>query len=101
MRWALLGLLLLTGHIIFFTWHTDRAAQSFNRSTVPPDTITGVPEVVLDPTPFAAAAVDIAPVLLAQGRTGSWPGWRVSLIPSGCDRGCWRASGATWACWDR
>ena len=44
MRWALLGLLLLTGHIIFFTWHTDRAAQSFNRSTVPPDTITGVPE---------------------------------------------------------
>ena len=42
--WTLLGLLLLTGHIIFFTWHTDRAAQSFNRSTVPPDTITGVPE---------------------------------------------------------
>ena len=29
-----------------------------------------VPEVVLDPTPFAAAGVDIAPVLLAQGPDG-------------------------------
>ena len=42
--WILLGLLLLAGHIGFFTWHTDHAAQSFNRSTVPPDTIEGVPE---------------------------------------------------------
>lgn len=42
--WILLGLLLLTGHIIFFTWHTDRAAQSFNLSAVPPNTIEGVPE---------------------------------------------------------
>ena len=32
--------------------------------------IDPVPEVVLDPTPFAAAAVDIAPVLLAQGPDG-------------------------------
>ena len=62
MRWALLGLLLLTGHIIFFTWHTDRAAQSFNRSTVPPDTITGVPEPVLletDSLPWLAHTRDL------------------------------------------
>jgi conjugal transfer pilus assembly protein TraW len=32
--------------------------------------IEPVPEVVLDPTPFAAAGVDIAPVLLAQGPDG-------------------------------
>jgi conjugal transfer pilus assembly protein TraW len=32
--------------------------------------IEPVPEVVLDPTPFAAAAVDIAPVLLAEGPDG-------------------------------
>jgi conjugal transfer pilus assembly protein TraW len=32
--------------------------------------IDPVPEVVLDPTPFAAAAVDIAPVLLAEGPVG-------------------------------
>ena len=42
--WLLLGLLLLAGHIGFFTQHTDRAAQSFNRSTVPANTIDGVPE---------------------------------------------------------
>lgn len=42
--WALLVLLLLAGHIVFFTNHTDRAAQAFNQSTVPPDTIHGVPE---------------------------------------------------------
>jgi conjugal transfer pilus assembly protein TraW len=29
-----------------------------------------VPEVVLDPTPFAAAGIDIAPVLLAEGPDG-------------------------------
>jgi conjugal transfer pilus assembly protein TraW len=32
--------------------------------------IEPLPEVVLDPTPFAAAAVDIAPVLLAEGPDG-------------------------------
>jgi conjugal transfer pilus assembly protein TraW len=32
--------------------------------------IEPVPEVVLDPTPFAAAEMDIAPVLLAQGPDG-------------------------------
>jgi conjugal transfer pilus assembly protein TraW len=32
--------------------------------------IEPVPEVVLDPTPFAAAGMDIAPVLLAQGPDG-------------------------------
>ena len=42
--WMLLGLLLLAGHVVFFTWHTDWAAQSFNHSTVPADTIEGVPE---------------------------------------------------------
>ncbi len=42
--WMILCLSLLAGHIVFFTWHTDRAAQAFNRSTVPPDTIAGVPE---------------------------------------------------------
>jgi hypothetical protein len=40
----LLFLLLLTGHVLFFTWHTDWAAHSFNHSAVPPDTIAGVPE---------------------------------------------------------
>ena len=39
-----LGLILLAAHVVFFTWHTDRAAQSFNRSTVPSNTIEGVPE---------------------------------------------------------
>ena len=42
--WLALGLFLLAVHIAFFTWHTDRAAQSFNRSTVPANTIKGVPE---------------------------------------------------------
>ena len=38
------GLWLLAAHLAYFTWHTDRAAQSFNRSAVPSDTIEGVPE---------------------------------------------------------
>ena len=42
--WMLVGLLLLAGHVVFFTWHTDRAAQAFNLSAVPPNTIDGVPE---------------------------------------------------------
>lgn len=41
---AALGLLLIAAHLVFFTWHTDRAARSFNRATVPADTIEGVPE---------------------------------------------------------
>ncbi len=44
LHWVLFGLLLLAGHVVFFTWHTDRAAQSFNLSTIPPNTIDGVPE---------------------------------------------------------
>ncbi len=42
--WMLLGLLLLAGHVVFFTDHTDRAAQAFNLSAIPPNTINGVPE---------------------------------------------------------
>lgn len=42
--WLFLGLLLLAGHIGFFTQHTDRTAQTFNQSTVPPNTIEGIPE---------------------------------------------------------
>lgn len=34
----------MIGHVVFFTWHTDRAAQAFNRSTVPANTIEGIPE---------------------------------------------------------
>ena len=41
---AALGLLLIAAHLVFFTWHTDRAAQTFNRATVPADTIAGIPE---------------------------------------------------------
>ena len=41
---AALGFLLIAAHLVFFTGHTDRAAQAFNRSTVPADTIAGVPE---------------------------------------------------------
>lgn len=41
---AALGLLLIAAHVVFFTRHTDRAAQAFNRATVPADTIAGLPE---------------------------------------------------------
>jgi hypothetical protein len=63
--------------------------------------IEPVPEVVLDSTPFAAAGMDIAPVLLAQGRTASWHAWRVSRIRSGCGRAYWPESAGTWGCWGR
>ena len=42
--WWTVGIALLAAHLAFFTWHTDRAAQAFNRSTVPANTIQGVPE---------------------------------------------------------
>ena len=42
--WLILGLILLAAHVAFSTWHTDQAAQAFNHSTVPANTIAGVPE---------------------------------------------------------
>ena len=64
--------------------------------------IEPVPEVVLDPTPFAAAGVDIAPVLLAQGPDGELarvagladPHWLRAA-------GARPASAATWGCGGR
>jgi hypothetical protein len=39
-----LGLILLAAHVAYSTWHTDQAAQAFNHSTIPANTIAGVPE---------------------------------------------------------
>ena len=38
------GLLLLAAHLLFFTWHTDRAARAFDGCVVPPNTIPGLAE---------------------------------------------------------
>jgi len=42
--WLVLGLILLAAHVAYSTWHTDQAAQAFNHSTIPANTIAGVPE---------------------------------------------------------
>jgi len=63
--------------------------------------IEPVPEVVLDPTPFAAAGVDIVPALLAHGPDGELARVAGLADPSGCSRACWPASAVIWECWGR
>lgn len=41
---GILGLLLLSVHIGFFAWHTDRSARAFDSRGVPPNTISGLTE---------------------------------------------------------